>query len=241
MKGIILAAGKGSRLKELNLKHKSFAVVQKKHVINFSLDLLTDKSGLVDEIIIVVGYNKDVIIDAIGSSYRGVPIKYVEQKELKGIAHAVLTAKDYINDDVIMCLADEILINSNLPDMVDYFNNNKLSCCCGVIIDSSDNSGKPIAYLVNNNQIVNVEEKPANGYPNDIRGIGEVIFSKESLDFLSILKPNPKRGELEMGDWIQMIADNTQKAHIYPIAEAYVNINYAQDIELANKILGDNK
>lgn len=34
MKGIILAAGKGTRLAELNLKHKSFAVVNKKHIID---------------------------------------------------------------------------------------------------------------------------------------------------------------------------------------------------------------
>ena len=136
-----------------------------------------------------------------------------------------------------MCLADEILINPNLPEMVNYFKDNNLSCCCGVIIDASDNSGKPIAYNVNDNQIISVEEKPSNGYPNAIRGIGEVIFSKESLDFLSILEPNPKRGELEMGDWIQMIADKTNKAHIYPIADAYVNINYAKDIEDANSLL----
>ena len=59
MKGLILAAGEGSRLSELNLKHKSFAVVHKKHVINFSLDLLSEikcnGAKLISEIIIVVG------------------------------------------------------------------------------------------------------------------------------------------------------------------------------------------
>lgn len=70
MKGVILAAGRGSRLAELNLQHKSFAIVQKKHIINFSLDLLTNEDAsksLVDEIIIVVGHNKEVIIETIGN------------------------------------------------------------------------------------------------------------------------------------------------------------------------------
>lgn len=178
-----------------------------------------------------------MIIEALGESYCGVPIRYVWQKELKGIAHAVLTAKDAINDDFIMCLADEILINPNMAGMVDAFYKSHASCVCGVIVDGSDQSGKPIAYTVNGDSIIEVEEKPANGYPNDLRGIGEVIFSKESLEFLSILKPNAKRGELEMGDWIQLIARSTSKAKVFPLADAYVNINYAKDIDVAHELL----
>lgn len=241
MKGLVLAAGKGSRLAELNLQHKSFAVVHKKHVINFSLDFLTNgtkEDSLVDEIIIVVGHNKEVIINAIGDDYAGVPVKYVEQKELRGIAHAVLTARSVINDDFVMCLADEILINPNLKGMLEHFKNTNAICTCGIIRDESDQSGKPIAYKVDENEnILDVEEKPSNGYPNEIRGIGEVVFSRESLEYLSTLQPNPKRGELEMGDWIQSMATSTGRANIYEFADAYVNINYAEDIDLANRLL----
>lgn len=45
MKGLILAAGEGTRLAELNLKHKSFAVVNKKHIIDYSLDLLRNEDA----------------------------------------------------------------------------------------------------------------------------------------------------------------------------------------------------
>ena len=241
MKGLVLAAGKGSRLAELNLQHKSFAVVHKKHVINFSLDFLTNGSreySLVDEIIIVVGHNKEVIINAIGDMYAGIPVTYVEQTELRGIAHAVLTARDAINDDFVMCLADEILINPNLKGMIEHFKNTNAICTCGIIRDPLDQSGKPIAYKVDeNDNIIEVEEKPCNGYPNEIRGIGEVVFKREALEYLSTLQPNSKRGELEMGDWIQSMATATHRANIYEFADAYVNINYAKDIELANQLL----
>lgn len=125
MKGIVLAAGKGSRLAELKLQHKSLAVVQKKHIIDYSMDLLVGDDSdhpLVDEIIVVVGYHADTIMNYIGFSYQGVPVKYVFQHELKGIAHAVLMAKDALNDDFIMCLADEIMVNSRLPQMIAEFN-----------------------------------------------------------------------------------------------------------------------
>lgn len=48
MKGLILAAGEGTRLAELNLKHKSFAIVNKKHIIDYSLDLLRNEDGRTD-------------------------------------------------------------------------------------------------------------------------------------------------------------------------------------------------
>ena len=242
MKGLILAAGKGSRLSELKLKHKSFAVVQKKHVINFSLDLLSkinnDNRSLVSEVVIVVGHNKDVIIETLGDNYNGIPITYVEQTELKGIAHAVLTARNALNDDFVMCLADEILINPDMVGMIDYFKQTGAICVCGAIYDSTDQSGKPIAYSVDDsNNIVEVEEKPANGYPNEIRGIGEVVFRKDSLNYLDQLTPNPIRGELEMGEWIQLLSTKGE-AKVFQLADAYVNINYASDIETANDLLG---
>lgn len=240
MVGIILAAGRGSRLAELNLQHKSFAVVQKKHVINFSLDLLVgddESNPLVSSIIIVVGYNKEIIMESLGNSYRGVPLIYVHQKELKGIAHAILTAKDAIHDDFIMCLADEILLNPNMSAMIDYFKTTNAICVCGGIYDENDQSGKPIAYEVDeSNTILKVKEKP-DSYPNAFRGVGECIFKVECLDYLLKLQPNPKRGELEMGDWIQMAASDKGNAKIFKLADAYVNINYAKDIDAANRLL----
>ena len=91
MKGVILAAGEGKRLKELKLKHKSFAEVKKKHVIDYSLDLLSELN--IEEIIIVVGYNANDVMNYIGTDYNGVPVKYVFQEERLGIAHAVKVAK----------------------------------------------------------------------------------------------------------------------------------------------------
>lgn len=240
MKGIILAAGKGQRLSELNLKHKGLAVIQKKHVIDYSLDLLTrGDNALVDEVVVVVGYHASDIINYIGDAYNGVPVKYVYQHELKGIAHAVLVAKDALNDDFVMCLADEILVNSKLEQMIQYFNSSNADVVCGVVIDGADFSMKPIAYDSDaSGRIIEVREKPE-VYHNDIRGIGECVFRKSTLDKLESLKPNARRGELEMGDWIQSVIDGGGTARIFELADAYVNVNYPKDIDAANKLLTD--
>ena len=241
MKGIILAAGKGSRLAELKLEHKSFAMVHKKHVIDYSLDLLTGGAPFIDEIIIVVGYHADSVINYVGNEYNGIPIRYVFQQELKGIAHAVLTAREELNDDFIMCLADEILLNPRLPEMVSFFKSTSAAVVCGCVIDENDFPMKPIAYeLSEGNAITQVMEKPHH-YPNSYRGIGECIFKKECLMLLDSLQPNPRRGELEMGDWIQMAIDCGKTVKAFDLADAYVNVNYAQDIVAANNMIAKKK
>ena len=239
MKGIVLAAGKGSRLAELNLQHKSFAVVQKKHIIDYSLDLLTGggTTSLVDEIVVVVGYHAQTIIDYIGDCYKGIPVKYVYQNELKGIAHAVLISKDSLNEDFIMCLADEIMVNPRLAEMISCFKESNATCVCGAVIDNEDISMKPIAYDIDeNNNILKVTEKPKE-YHNAIRGIGECIFKKEALNYLEELEPNPIRGELEMGNWIQMAVDDEKIVKVFDLADGYINVNYAKDIVAANNLL----
>lgn len=236
MKAIVLAAGKGSRLAELNLVHKSFAIVKKEHIINFSLDLAISIPNIT-EIIIVVGHNAQIIIDCLGNEYKHVPIKYVFQHELKGVAHAVKIAKEALNDDFVMFLADEVYCNPRLVDMVTFFNEEKLNCCAGIIIDPNDFSGKPIAYGVDeNNSILTVREKP-NHYDNQYRGIGCCVFSKVALNILDSLLPNEMRGELEMGDWIYQVSKQLGNARIFDFADAYVNVNYAKDIEKANQLL----
>ncbi len=241
MKAIILAAGKGTRLAELNLVHKSFAMVNKKHVINYSLDLASLSGGGINEIIIVVGHNAQTLINHLGDNYNGTPITYVHQHELKGIAHAVLTAKDALNDDFVMFLADEVYFNPRLLEMMSFFKENKLNCMAGAIVDETDNSGKPIAYDVDAEQnIIGVTEKPKE-YHNAFRGIGCCIFSQACLDVLSELQPNPIRGELEMGDWIRLIVQKLGLIKVFDFADAYVNVNYVKDLEAANRLLSEEK
>lgn len=240
MKGLILAAGEGTRLAELNLKHKSFAVVNKKHIIDYSLDLLRNEGGkpLVSEIVIVVGHNAQSVIDYIGDAYKDIPVSYVLQSERKGIAHAVKTAKDALDDDFIMCLADECLFNPKLEQMVDEFYACQAGCVCGVILDGDDLTMKPIAYGVDNaGWAVSVTEKPT-AYENDIRGIGECIFAKKTLACLDLLQPNPLRGEYEMGDWIRMIIQSGDGVKPFVLADAYCNVNSPKDIQSAAEMLG---
>ena len=70
-----------------------------------------------DELVVVVGYMKEAIISHYGDEFDGMPITYTHQREQNGLAHALLTAEEHINDDFMLILGDNIF-DVNLEDVV---------------------------------------------------------------------------------------------------------------------------
>jgi glucose-1-phosphate thymidylyltransferase len=70
-----------------------------------------------EELVVVVGYMKEKIIDHYGDEYDGVPITYTHQRDQDGLAHALLTAEEHVDDDFMLILGDNIF-EANLEDVV---------------------------------------------------------------------------------------------------------------------------
>ncbi|PLX22015.1 hypothetical protein C0584_00600 [Candidatus Parcubacteria bacterium] len=118
MKAVILAAGRGSRLKPLTDKTpKPLLRVNGKTLLEHNLDLV---KKIVDEYIIVVGYMSDAIIDFLGSEYAGKGVRYVEQKELLGTGHALYTCKEYLPDDFLVLNSDDLFAKEDIEKLIPY-------------------------------------------------------------------------------------------------------------------------
>ncbi len=116
MKAVVLAAGEGTRLRPLTEdKPKGMVEVDGEPILTHCFDQLVSLGA--DELIVVVGYLKEKIIDHYGDEYEGVPITYAHQREQKGLAHALLTVEEYIDDDFMLILGDNIF-QANLEDVV---------------------------------------------------------------------------------------------------------------------------
>lgn len=232
MQLVLLAAGMGSRL-GLNITNKCFVKVYDKYLLDYNLEQFL-KIDL-NEIIIVVGHNAKYIIDYLGNNYHGIPITYVKQEQLLGIAHAIKIASPYIHDTFIMCLSDELFIKHNIEDMNTYFSKHHPACLCGVVKDTAENIQK--AYTIDitpDNNILHLIEKPETIF-NHWKGTGCCFMNQTMLTLLKTLQPNSKRNEYEMGDWIQLAVDSGFICKIYPIAAANFNLNTQRDIVLAEE------
>ncbi len=107
MKAIILLAGLGTRLRPHTYsKPKPLVQVAGKPVLGHVMDSL--KGLTIDETIFVVGYLGEQIQKYVADHYPQTRARYVEQNEMKGQAHAIRLAREYIDQDVLIIFGDTI-------------------------------------------------------------------------------------------------------------------------------------
>lgn len=118
MQAVILAAGKGLRLRPFTENHpKPLILIADKALLHYTLEALPDA---ITEIIIVVGYLGDQIIETIGDSWNGLPIQYVNQPELSGTGNALLMAKDFLRGKFLAINGDDLYRKSDLTQLLGH-------------------------------------------------------------------------------------------------------------------------
>ena len=238
MKALILAGGRGSRLDELTRdKNKSMIKLFEKPLIEYNLEHAVEAG--VSEIIIVVGYKKEEIIKYIGEEYRGIKVNYVVQKQQKGVVHAIECAKDMIGDsDFILMLADEIVVDAKIKDMVKKFKKENLFAVCGITFERKKSKiEKTYSTMVNHlGRVFRLIEKPK--FPiNKIKGTGHCVFKNKIISYIEKTPISMKRGERELVDLIQEAVDEDKKVYVYLITKGYVNINTKEDLNMAKELM----
>ncbi len=119
MKAIILAAGKGSRLYPITLnKPKGLLEIGNETILDRMVRQF--KTIGISDILIVVGYQKEFLMEHFGDS-----VRYREYKNYANTnnLHTLWSVKDELNDDVIITFADLIMHQSIIDDLANSNNN----------------------------------------------------------------------------------------------------------------------
>jgi len=119
MQAIILAAGRGSRLRPLTDEvPKSLVEINGESFLTNDLDALA-KHDEVKEVIIVLGYKKDMIKNKIGEEYKGLKITYVENDDWNTTnnIYSLWMAMDKVQDDFILMEGD-IFFDHSILDCI---------------------------------------------------------------------------------------------------------------------------
>lgn len=234
MKALILAGGRGNRLDELSEQHnKCLIKINGIHVIEYSLASAANTD--VDEIIIVVGYRAEDIINLYGNAYKGKTIKYVIQHEQRGLVHAIECAQKAIDgDDFILMLADEVLQNPLHQNMINEFHRSGIFALCGILaVDDKTQIKKTYTVIKDGeDQIYRLIEKPRNPL-NHFQGTGDCVFINGIYDYVQYTPLHHVRKEKELPDLIQCAIDDGMMVKAFVICDKYVNINTHDDIKLA--------
>ena len=196
MKGIILAAGKGSRLYPMTRPVcKPLLPVYDKPMIYYPLAVLLE-AGIRDILIIIPPGEEGPFYRLLGSGGRlGVNITYEVQEVARGIADALLIGSQFIgNDDVCLVLGDNIFYS---PKFGGYLNKAlQRPDVFGYYVDDPRAFG--VVEFDNEGRAVSIEEKPR--YPKSNYIIPGLYFYDNSVvDIARNLEPSA-RGELEITD-----------------------------------------
>ena len=243
MKALILAAGRGNRLSDkTNNINKCMLKLNEKPILEYNVQRASEIPQI-NEIIIVVGYQKENIIKYFGFNYNGKNIRYIYQWEQLGLVHAIEIAKEILNgEDFFLMLGDEILIDSKHKEMVEEFNNFGAFGLCGVIRrkrDDLEKISRTYAIMFDNRWKINrLIEKPK-FYPNIFQGTGHCIFKNEILNYINECPIHIRRGrgEKELPDLIQCCVDDGKEVRHFIVGSNYCNINNQKDLEEAKEML----
>lgn len=118
MQAVILAAGKGLRLRPFTeTKPKALIPIADKPLLEYTLESLP---GAITEIVIVIGYLGEQIVEHFGNDWHGIPITYVTQPELRGTGDALLVATDVLHDDFLVVNGDDLYEKDDLTKLLEF-------------------------------------------------------------------------------------------------------------------------
>ena len=203
MKGLVLAAGKGSRLYPVtHIIAKPLLPLANKPTLAYAFERLKEID--VYEIGLVVGDNEQSMREVLkdGSDF-GVSLTYIRQPEPKGLAHAVSFAKDFIGDSNFVLYLGDAIYGSGFVELKNQFLDSGCSNL-NLVKEVQDPSRFGVAN-VNGDKIVKLVEKPKVPESN-LAMAGLYFFRSEIWNVLPKLQPS-SRGEFEITDTIQLLID----------------------------------
>ncbi|MGG3466309.1 sugar phosphate nucleotidyltransferase [Neobacillus pocheonensis] len=215
MKGVILCAGKGTRMQPFSSSLPKTLMPVANQPLLYHCIMKMKKAGIC-EIGIVLNHGQKEIINYLSTFPKEFKFEYIYQTEPLGIAHALSQAETFIhNDTFILMLGDNIIIEP-IETLIQAFTGNK-----GAVLVTEVKNGSDFGIAeIKNHKVISLEEKPKHPKSN-LAVIGMYAFDGSIFEAIRHIPPS-KRGEYEITDAIQWMIDQG-----YPISYSLTNEHFS--------------
>lgn len=195
MKGIILAAGHGTRMAPLtNITSKQLLPIYDRPMVHYPMQTLIDAG--IKEILLIVGPEKcGDYLNYFGSGKKfGIKITYEVQDKPTGLPEAFVIGERFIGDDCVALILGDNIFEDKLSEAVKNFK----SGACVFAKKVSDPARFGVVKFDANNKAIKIVEKPKE-FLSDYAIVGFYIYDNRVVGVAKNLKPS-ERGETEIVD-----------------------------------------
>ncbi|HEX4932306.1 MAG TPA: sugar phosphate nucleotidyltransferase [Gemmatimonadaceae bacterium] len=235
--GVILAAGKGTRIYPFSADlPKPILPVCNQPLLSYQLEFL--KRHGVTDVTIVIGHLGYAIVAALGDGRRwGVNIRYVEQRETLGMAHAVGKLEPHIHDPFILLLGDIYFITKDMAPMIARVASGEINACLASKVEHDPEMIRRNFAIMEDadGRVRRVIEKPRHAR-STIKGCGLYMFDLNVFDAIRRTPRTAMRDEYEITDSIQIMIDDGHRVYHSPLVDDDMNLTYPHDLLRLNLI-----
>jgi glucose-1-phosphate thymidylyltransferase len=238
MKGVLLAGGKGTRLRPItHTGPKQLVPVANKPVIQYAIEDLRE-AGITDIGVVLGNKGRAAIQDFLGDgSAFGVSITYIVQGDPLGLAHAVGCAREFVGDDDFVVYLGDNMLKQGIADLVESFQTGEYDA--GIALQSVENPTQFGVAAVENGTVTRLVEKPDDP-PSDLALIGIYVFSPVVFDAIEQLDPS-WRGEYEITEAIEALLDDGRAVDSLVIEGWWKDTGKPEDVLDANRLVLDDR
>lgn len=232
MKGLILSGGKGTRLYPLTYtRAKQLMPLANVPVLVRVIETIRE-AGVREIGIVVGGHTASEIQETIGDgSQYGVEVTFIHQPSPDGLAHAVMIAQDFLQDDPFVMFLGDNAIEGGISRLIGDFAENDWNSQI-VLKAVPDPTRYGVAQFRADGSIERLIEKPQNP-PSNLALVGIYMFDHHIFEAVHAIEPSA-RGELEITDAIQWLIDHDYTVFPHVHDGWWVDTGKAPDMLEAN-------
>jgi NDP-sugar pyrophosphorylase family protein len=229
--GVILAAGHGRRMGPFGEEiPKPVAPVCNKPLLVYQLEHLASL-GITD-VVIVIGHLGHVITQMLGDgSAYGVRIRYVEQQQRLGLAHAVGQLERHVDRPFVLFLGDLYFQFDRLERLLEEYEDSQPAAVLAVKEedDPAEIRKNFSVQMYEEGLVRRVIEKPRHVQGN-LKGCGVYLFDLPIFDAIRRTPRTAMRDEYELTDSIQILIDLEYPVDAVPVVQFDMNVTFIRDL-----------
>ncbi|MFZ4815304.1 MAG: glucose-1-phosphate thymidylyltransferase [Phototrophicaceae bacterium] len=233
MKAIILAAGKGTRLRPVTLTTpKPLVPVANRPLIAYAIEML--KGGGMEEVGIVVDSLDSMLVGRIGDGAElGVKVTYIVQAEQKGLAHAVGLCQDFIGDEPFAMFLGDNIFQDKMGDFLRGFAASPYEAA--IALGEVQDPQRFGVAVIEDGRVTSLVEKSKNP-PSNLAIAGVYMFRASIFEAIGRISPSA-RGEFEITDAIHELVKADKAVQPYLLNGWWIDAGKPDAIIEANQLV----